>query len=35
MWIQPINRESLGRNKLKTRNQIGIPCVNVKMGMGK
>jgi hypothetical protein len=34
MWIHPINSESLGRNKLKTRNQIGIPCVSVNMGIG-
>jgi len=35
MWIQPINSESLGRNKLKTRNQIGIPWVSVNIGIGK
>jgi hypothetical protein len=34
MWIHPINSESLGRNKLKTRNQKGIPCVSVNMGIG-
>ena len=34
MWIHPINSESLGRNKLKTRNQIGIPCVSVNIGIG-
>ena len=34
MWIHPINSESLGRNKLKTRNQIGIPCVSVIIGIG-
>src|SRR5277367_4070919 len=35
MWIQPINSESLGRNKLKTRNHIGIPWVSVNIGIGK
>jgi hypothetical protein len=34
MWIHPINNESLGRNKLKTRNQIGIPWVSVNIGIG-
>jgi hypothetical protein len=34
MWIHPIKSESLGKNKLKTRNQIGIPCVSVNMGIG-
>jgi hypothetical protein len=34
MWIHPIKSESLGRNRLKTRNQIGIPCVSVNMGIG-
>jgi hypothetical protein len=34
MWIHPINSESLGRNKAKTRNQRGIPWVSVKIGIG-
>jgi hypothetical protein len=34
MWIHPINSESLGRNRLQTRNQIGIPCVSVNIGIG-
>jgi hypothetical protein len=34
MWIHPINSESLGRNKAKTRNQKGIPCVSVHVGIG-
>jgi hypothetical protein len=34
MWIHPINKEILGRNRLKTRNQIGIPCDSVIMGIG-
>jgi hypothetical protein len=34
MWIHPINSESRGRNKLKTRNQMGIPCVSVSIGIG-
>src|SRR3984885_14274251 len=34
MWIQPINSESLGRIKAKTRNQRGIPWVRVNIGIG-
>jgi hypothetical protein len=34
MWTHPINSESLGRNKLKTRNQIGIPNFSVNIGIG-
>src|SRR5579859_3010383 len=33
MWIHPINSDSLGKKRLRTRNHSGIPCASVKINM--